>query len=434
MIKISKGILGLLFVAGLMFGCSDYVQDVDKPIASASDTEVNTPQDLIPFQVGLQSLFSQVAAENGVNNGGISDELFFDTDVQGATFPQFAQIDAALVGVLVPGNNSVQNQWRSLTQCRLLADTLVVRALGLEYEDAADSALQGPALFYGYFFGAAVRLMMCDNFSLTNTDEGGGVVEGNGPFVPSAQLRLDAIALLDEAMKYGNPTQVAQCNTLRARAYLYLGDFVNAETAATSGMPAGSPPVQALFNLVTQNNWYNDAGMGRSQYMADARFKAYVDSTPSEANRIPLYLHPSRSGTEYWQQNKYDAQDAPYNYMTWQENHLMLAELAIRNNENATALDFVNAVRASHNVVELTDEQIQSDFGGDYLEMIYVERDKELCFTGMRAMDQVRFDKWHLDPAATWKRPSRSCARPYRGSTDLPCRTHRNSTSDPTSP
>ena len=85
--------------------------------------------------------------------------------------------------------------------------------------------VRGPALFAGYFYGAAIRLMMCDNFSLVNTDDGGGVDQGNGPFVPSAQLRLDAIALLDEALKYANPTQAGQCNTLKARAYLYLGDF-----------------------------------------------------------------------------------------------------------------------------------------------------------------------------------------------------------------
>lgn len=396
-------VLGSLFIFLLAISCSDYVQDVVSPIGSVSDVELNTPQDIQPFVVGLQTAFTQVYSEGSLNNGGLSDELFFSRDVVGATFIQYDQIDDALVGSLMPGNNSVQNAWTNLTQYRLLADTLIERALNkISYATADDSVLRAVALFNGYLHGAIVRTMMADEYSLNFDDNGGGVVQGNGPFIPAADLRAQAIALLDKAIPFGNPDEVAWCNTLKARTYLYLGDYTNAKTAADAGMVSGTPPLQALHNSASRNEWYDGAGAGRNQLMADARFKAYVDSVPSEAGRIPLAQAAGRRNT-YFQQNKYTAFDSPIDYITWQENRLMLAEVAIRNSDNTTGLSLINEVRASHGVVDLTDAQVTSEFAGNYLDALYTERDKELCFTGRRGMDQLRFNKWHLDPATTWK-------------------------------
>jgi len=399
-----KALLGSLLVVMLMIGCSDYVQNVDKPNASVSDQEVNTPQDIVPFVVGLQTRFTQVFSEGSLNNGGLSDEMFFDRAVVGATFPQYDQINRAQVGVLVPGNNSVQNAWQSLTQFRLLADTLVERALNkITYADAADSALRSSALFNGYFFGAVARTMMADEWSLEFDGDGGGVVLGNGPFVPAPQLRQQALDMLDQALQHADAVESAWCHSLKARTYLYMGNYASAKTEAEMGMTAGIPPLQGLHNSISRNEWFDAAGAGRNQFMADFRFKGYVDSVPSEAGRIPLRAFAGRGGVTFYQQDKYSTFESPINYITWQENHLMLAEIAIRDNDNATALGLINEVRASHGVVDLTDEDVQAGFGGDYLEAIYVERDKELCFTGRRGMDQIRFDKWHLDPTNTWK-------------------------------
>jgi starch-binding outer membrane protein, SusD/RagB family len=402
--KMMKGLLGSLLTVMIVVGCSDYVQNVEAPIASVSNTEINTPQDLQPFVVGLQTMFTQVYSEGSLNNGGISDELIFDRRVVGATFPQYDQINNAGVTVLVPGNNSVQNAWRSLTQYRLLADTLITRANSLTYADAADSALRTLALFNGYLHSAIARTMMADEYSHTFDGDGAGVVLGNGPLVMAPELRAQAIAQLDKAIQHASPAQAAMCHTLKARAYLYLGDFANAKASADMGMASGAAPLQARHNSASRNEWFDAAGAGRNQFMAAQRFKAYVDSVPSEAGRIPLRAYNGRGGTVWYQQNKYTTFESTIDYVTWQENHLMLAELAIRNSDNATALQLINEVRASHGVVDLTDAAVQADFGGDYLEAIFVERDKELCFTGRRGMDQIRFDKWHLDPATTWKR------------------------------
>ncbi len=50
-------------------------------------------------------------------------------------------------------------------------------------------------------------------------------------------------------------------------------------------------------------------------------------------------------------------------------------------------------MRASHGIDPLATAD---------LDVLYEERDKELCFTGIRVVDQRRFDKWHLGPG-TWK-------------------------------
>jgi hypothetical protein len=58
---------------------------------------------------------------------------------------------------------------------------------------------------------------------------------------------------------------------------------------------------------------------------------------------------------------------------------------------NANALNRVNNVRASHGIDPLTAVDMQA---------LIVERDKELCFTGVRLADQRRFHSeyqtWHL--------------------------------------
>jgi hypothetical protein len=101
-----------------------------------------------------------------------------------------------------------------------------------------------------------------------------------------------------------------------------------------------------------------------------------------------------RNGVVYQRQSKYATNSTPIDFMNWQENALMLAELDIRlDNNAASALTRVNAVRTSRGVKTLT----AIDLDG-----IYVERDKELFVTGIRLADQRRFGRFHL-PAGSWQ-------------------------------
>jgi hypothetical protein len=135
--------------------------------------------------------------------------------------------------------------------------------------------------------------------------------------------------------------------------------------------------------------------LGRPQYVADARFLAYTTADPKEKSRIALspITGNDAAKTIFQRQAKYATESTPIDFMSWQENSLMLAELDVRDNNAAAGLPRVNAVRASHQL----DPLATIDLDG-----IYVERDKELFVTGVRLLDQRRFNKFHL-PAGKWQ-------------------------------
>ena len=257
--RLTQGLVGTLLIAFVAVGCSDYVQNVDQPIGSVSDAELNAPSDVIPFIRGMETVFAAVYGEGSLNNGGLSDELIFTTAVRGATFPTYAQIDNGGVGVLVPANNTVQNGWRSLTQFRFLADNLIARSTSIKNAldensptYAEDAAQCDEGVFYGHLYGAIARGMMADHWSLDNTGPGGGVLDattlgsGNSPFIPAATLRTQARELLAAAAGIApSPALAAICNTLIARMHLYECNYSEAATAAASGMQSGAAPLTA---------------------------------------------------------------------------------------------------------------------------------------------------------------------------------------------
>ena len=110
---------------------------------------------------------------------------------------------------------------------------------------------------------------------------------------------------------------------------------------------------------------------------------------------MPAAMTPGQSYVRYFQM-KYPNADSPISIINWQENHLVLAELALRSESvNVTALDAINAVRSSYGLSSL--ESVD-------LDVLIHERDKELFCQGQRLIDQNRFSgnlNWHL-PNNTW--------------------------------
>jgi hypothetical protein len=244
-----------------------------------------------------------------------------------------------------------------------------------------------------------------------NPTEGGGVIN-NGPFIPSADMYNLALEKFNEALNYTefdyseepvilSATHAQQIiHSLMARLYLYAGDDANALVHAQQGLPARSSPFRILFftgNGFTtgpDNFYYQQAGAGRPQYVVDYRFYDYVTADSTEANRIQLEpVLGNDETTIYYIQVKYPQETSTMDCITWQENHLMLAELALKGVGTADALALVNEVRASHGV---------TDLGSIDLTGLAVEREKELFCTGSRLPDQRRFDLWHLG-AGTWQ-------------------------------
>ncbi len=412
MIKNLKIIFLLLLTFGfLAAACSDYVSNIKDPISSAGDDDLNEVRD-IPFLVtGVETAFSIAWDEHSVFADGMSDQLGFTRDIQQSTFPTFEQLDNAWregqgMNPLIPDNNSTEAIMDELAQLRLYADTLIERIENrIPFTDSEeDQALRAMGLYTGYFYGAIARYMWGSYWAL-DADNPGGVINVS-PLIPPADLYNEALGLLDKALDYASPYQARLINTFKARILVLMENYAEAATAADAGLAAGDAAFSALYNTVLNNYWYYWSGIGRSQWHVAPKMKDYLDENPQEAARIPLYqLNPAlvQSDSVYYQQLKYDELGSPIRFLSWQETNLIKAELAIRGGGNATALTLINEVRAAYGIDALTDQDITDNYGGDYLECLIDERDKEFCFEGMRLLDQRHFNKWHLDPAKTWQ-------------------------------
>jgi len=378
--------------------CEDYVQDVDALIDEVQDDRLTDPGQLNFLLKGVKQRFASVwggqstASLMGLTliGAGLSDELYYDAGAPGSSFPTYQEID--LAENIKRDNNSVDAVWTGLGELRFFADDLVSRATEVNSGDYLEEAL-----FTGYLYGGIARYLYAAYFGL-HQNEGGGVIAG-GPFVPSGDMYDLAIEKLKEALNhtdfdYANRPVITSkdmaeqvVNSLIARCYLFNGDEANAAVYAASGMISGDDPFRSLHNAVFPNLWYYFA-FQRNQFLVADRFADYITADPNEANRIEL----QRVEDTWWQQARYLDLDSPVNFVTWQENELMLAELELTSN-NASALARVNAVRSSYGIDPLA--------ALDQAALIE-ERDKELFLTSVRLPDQRRFDIWHLAPT-TWK-------------------------------
>ncbi len=373
-----------LFTVG---GCQQYVQDIDPQINNVDDELLNNESQINFLVTGVEAQFNRTYSFLAMYAGGLSDELVFDRNVPGATYPQFQEIEN---GIIYFNNNSVIEVERFLGQLRLLADTLVGRVSKITFTKEENRA---KALYYGNLFGGIARYFYGAYFGLEQT-RGGGTIN-LGPFIPSDmmyQLALDKLMLASENSLDNYTYQLAY--SIMARIELIRGNYAKAKEYAEKGLAEESDPFQALFSTEDVNPWWIYAGNGRTQFVADHRFYDYITADAGEAARLPLLPKTGQDGvTEYHYQNKFPEDKSPSSFITWQENSLILAECAVRAGDNTTALTHINSVRSSHGLAARTETSLDS---------IYIERDKELFCMGQRLIDQRRFNRWHLPPG-TWE-------------------------------
>ena len=153
-----------------------------------------------------------------------------------------------------------------------------------------------------------------------------------------------AIDKLNSALPLADDYHARVINTVIARIELFRGNYVEAQAASLLGLTMGDVPFVSLHSRESPNFWWNEAGNGRLQWVVDARFHEYVEDNPDEAMRIPLFATEGSDGTIFYQQNLYPEADSPLPFATWQENTLILAEVAFRNGDIVTARNLVNEV------------------------------------------------------------------------------------------
>ena len=383
---------GLIISLLTLISCEEsWFQEVDPLKDVAEDRELKDREDL-PFLIkGVKVRLGTVHDNVSMLSDLLSDQLEFTQNVTNATFPSYNQIDGMGRadeyddGSAYDDNNSVGYAYTYLGQLRKYADLLVETVSGL---DATDATADDASAFYtGYLYGGLSRHMYATYFGLESGGDSGSPID-DSPMIYSAAMYDDARAKFTAGLDHASDAEKRILNSLIARTYLYQKNYATAATHAALGMVEGDDPLVSEYSAMSTNEYYQHAGVGRTQCMVAGRFLDYVTSDPGEAVRLPVQEAPTTSGeTQRYIQTKYDESSDPINILSWQENHLMLAELSLRGQSVAVSpADAVNTIRAVHGLSALTDVT---------LDVVYAERDKELFCTGQRLPDQKRWNSWH---------------------------------------
>jgi starch-binding outer membrane protein, SusD/RagB family len=406
--KLSLIVLVTLFALA-MTACEDWVQSVEPQISVAEDEALDTPEE-IPFLItGVESRFAFVYTRLALSADLVSDQLIFDTEMPLATFPTYRDANANWGNVgdqTTFSDNTTRNIYTPLGGFRFIADDLLERIARVE---GLSDAVNEEATFVGNFYGAAARYFIGFYFVEDPCGADAGIGSGGpecieqlgGPIdasatIPAREMATDEILpRLAAAEAVATPYQQRVINSFRARMLLFLGEYEDAYTFAQDGMEAGDAPFQSLHSVQSSNEFYFAAGVGRIQAIPDYRFAEYVDEDPAEANRVQVI--PAEVNPDRFRQDVYPEQDSPMNFLTWQENELILAELEALHGQGTggqvSALTRINDVRASHDIDPL--------IGTVDEDMIFVERDKELFLRSVRMLDQLRFNRWHEEVQGT---------------------------------
>jgi tetratricopeptide (TPR) repeat protein len=209
-------------------------------------------------------------------------------------------------------------------------------------------------------------------------------------FDKMSDVHKHAIALLDSALSYGanhanfsgayagshNWAQVA--NTLKARAYLRMGDYTNAAAAATSGVAAGKD-LLADHSQATPGAWnlyYDFLDWNRAGYISasGSHMQKLLDSSTffrnnaktDESSRFAYYfLEDYYTPLDPNIDNGIFAATNNFPIVSYVENQLILAECAIRGGDINTALTHLNNVRKDNatSTGGQYDDYVAGDFG-----------------------------------------------------------------------
>lgn len=393
-------IICIVSTSMLWNACSDFVEDVQPIIDQVSDDDVNTESQASFLRLGIEVRFATAHDQVVLLSEGLSDALFFDFRIPGAINLGLADIED---GTILLTNNEVEALFEDIGELRFLSDDLIDRVNNrITFTDDEE---RRKTLFVANLYAGIARFFFATYIGLTET-QGGGVIDV-GPFIASDEMYAQALTSLQAALNtlpstytYGGMTGdnaywARVVNSIIARIHLYQGDTAQALTFAQNGMQQGDSPFQSLHSSQSQNILFTLAGTGAPQFAVAERFNNYVLADPAEKARIP-FTDVTGQGELFHIQTKYTRQDDPIDFMSWQENELILAEIELASNA-ASALARVNAVRASHGIGDLVPAS-----GTLSVDELRQEIDKELFLTGRRLPDQRRWDVFHL-PQGRWQ-------------------------------
>jgi hypothetical protein len=386
----SKALCGLLLALSL-WSCQNFVQGVSKPINTINDDDLNNESQLPILFAGVSGNFGQYWRFASMYAATLSDEF---TTVEGISqntvFPIYREFDIGS-----PLLERTNREWGFLGGARFQAQDLLDRVPKIRFSQDSNRL---KCLFVGYFYIALVQHHYAAFWGISPR-QGGGVLQG-GPFIPSTQMHDSALGNFDRALQYARTDYERHLvNSFKARIYLLEGRYKECLTSARLGLREGEAPMSLLYPPTTQNVWSDNAGINH-QIIPAERFHDYVNVEPAEAGRILLSVGNSpaaRRTTPYYVQAKYDADISPIDLITWEENSLMIAEMLVLDNDATAALVEVNRVRAA--VRRVPGMPALALRGTTNIDSVRLERQKQLFATGLRILDQRRFNDWHFPPS-----------------------------------
>ena len=398
-------VLAFLIMSFFAVSCTDWVEQVDPLISRVEDQSFDN-EDSIPFVLrGVKAaLGNSTTAASGASGGGLgqllwriagfSDEMNHDYQIkQGGVAPDHVQF----VQDQPVNFDFYRGDWNLYHQIRFVADDLVERVGRIGSFN--DDALWQEALWWGYMVGGLMRLYLAHNWGWDQNGNTPGAVistaDETGDLQSSSEITALAIEKFNAALKV-NPgvtegidegSHDRLIHSFMARAYLFDGQYDKAKTEAGLG----------LVEVANQNE----------------RLPLW------ERRRTPEFAGDFVLG---YVQDKYTERGNNVEIIDWRENQLILAEVAIRDLDIATAVGHINNVRDYHGLT-LTTEADLNNFsetkGGastadavlypravgnlvtGALGYLIEERDKTLWMKGTRMIDQKRFDLWYLE-VFTW--------------------------------
>jgi len=425
----------------VLTACDAFVRGVDEPNDAAPTGDFTSASDVEFLLTGVQANFARSHTDLTLSADLLSDQIRFGNNGD-ATGPSFVQLDS---GVPQVDDNRLDFLFSELSEYRLLADDLV-RVINQSATFGEDPPItREEALFGAHLHRGIARYYLATYFGL-NPREGGGVINRSG-FIPSPAMYDSARVKFGKAREFTSSTRDTEVlASIEARSALFAGTQFGSEAGgyeegalraaaslAGQGLERGDDLFNALYSVQQENEWWDDAGRGRVIIVAqddtlDGRvqpsgrdgshknpealrsFIEIVRNNSAEAARIPLvgvtpdanFVDISSDDAIEFAQDKYPSEEAPIPFITWQENHLMRAELELRgfSTGEKDALTLVNEVRESFGLSALSSVN---------METVAQERDRTLFAQGVRLVDQRRLDvvEWHLvetfEGTTTWQ-------------------------------
>ncbi|MFA8341955.1 MAG: RagB/SusD family nutrient uptake outer membrane protein [Rhodothermaceae bacterium] len=390
--------LALILAMLLIFtACEDYVTELDPYIDRIEDSKLNDVTTLETQLNGLHGVVADVASYSGCITDGLSDQLWFEMGkTEGASYQSFHEVETGEMLLDHTQSTDIYNAWQ---EARKLSEVLIDRINNkMDFSSGQYDELKQRSLFFANFFAAYAHFQLGAHFAKNPTTPGATV--NDSPFKPQAEMFADATTWANKALEVAanNEQQKRMVNTFLARLNLVAKDYAKAATHAALGLQEGDAPYISKYKVNVADNYYRvQAGELRDQWGIAQKIVNYVVNDPEEEKRISL-MQKTYSGSTYFIQTKYvkDGDNvSPMRLFSWQENNLILAELALRGTTAGNVNELVNAVRASHGMTSTANITT--------IDELMVEREKELFCEGHRLTDQLRTGTFHLQSDHLWR-------------------------------